>query len=61
MKSIEQWSRVVAMEDINGGLHLRNLKFFEARTEEEAGNFLFVGNLHRITSETPMNQVFSKD
>lgn len=30
---------------------------YEAVSEEEALNLLFLGNMNRVTSDTPMNQV----
>ena len=32
-------------------------RVYEANSEEEALNLLFLGNMNRVTSETPMNQV----
>jgi kinesin family protein 6/9 len=45
------------MNDRDGDLHLKNLRVYEAKTEQEALNLLFLGNVNRVTSETPMNQV----
>jgi kinesin family protein 6/9 len=42
------------MDDEDGEMHLRNLKLYEATSEEDALNLLFLGNWNRITSETPM-------
>ena len=48
---------VQLMNDRDGDLHLRNLRVYEAKTEQEALNLLFLGNINRVTSETPMNLV----
>lgn len=32
-------------------------RVYEAISEEEALNLLFLGNMNRVTSDTPMNQV----
>jgi hypothetical protein len=48
------------MNDREGDLHLRNLRVYEAKTEQEALNLLFLGNINRVTSETPMNQASSR-
>jgi kinesin family protein 6/9 len=45
------------MDDREGDLHLKNLRVYEATTEQEALNLLFLGNVNRVTSETPMNLV----
>jgi kinesin family protein 6/9 len=42
------------MDDEDGEMHLRHLKLYEAASEEDALNLLFMGNWNRITSETPM-------
>jgi len=42
------------MDDEDGEMNLRNLKLYEATSEEDALNLLFLGNWHRITSSTPM-------
>lgn len=47
-------------DDDAGDMHLINLKVFEAKTEEDALNLLFLGNMNRITSSTPMNEASSR-
>lgn len=59
-KPLEEWTRIQLMDDRNGALHLRNLRVYEARTEEDALNLLFLGNVNRVTSETPANQASSR-
>ncbi|KAE9046166.1 hypothetical protein PR002_g1814 [Phytophthora rubi] len=48
------------MDDDEGDMHFRNLGVFEAVSEEEALNLLFLGNMNRVTSDTPMNQASSR-
>ncbi|KAF4324405.1 hypothetical protein G195_002219 [Phytophthora kernoviae 00238/432] len=56
-RPIEEWTKVLLMDDDEGDMHFRNLGVFEAISEEEALNLLFLGNMNRVTSDTPMNQV----
>ncbi|KAG7401373.1 hypothetical protein PHYBOEH_001789 [Phytophthora boehmeriae] len=55
-RPIEEWTKVLLMDDDEGDMHFRNLGVFEAVSEEEALNLLFLGNMNRVTSDTPMNQ-----
>lgn len=48
------------LEDENGNTHLRNLSMHRANNEEEALNFLFVGDTNRAVSETAMNLTSSR-
>ncbi|KAF4037561.1 Kinesin motor domain [Phytophthora infestans] len=57
---IEEWTKVHLMDDDEGDMHFRNLGVFEAVSEEEALNLLFLGNMNRVTSDTPMNQASSR-
>ncbi|KAF4128503.1 Kinesin motor domain [Phytophthora infestans] len=57
---IEEWTKVHLMNDDEGDMHFRNLGVFEAVSEEEALNLLFLGNMNRVTSDTPMNQASSR-
>ncbi|KAG7377197.1 hypothetical protein PHYPSEUDO_012030 [Phytophthora pseudosyringae] len=57
---IEEWTKVLLMDDDEGDMHFRNLGVFEAVSEEEALNLLFLGNMNRVTSDTPMNQASSR-
>ena len=59
-KSIEHWSKISLQNDKYGDLHLMNLRVFEARSEEEALELLFIGNDSRVSAETPMNQASSR-
>jgi len=53
--SLSSWHcKVLMMDDEDGEMHLRHLKLYEAASEEDALNLLFMGNWNRITSETPM-------
>lgn len=56
-KPLEEWTKVQLMDDDVGAMHVINLQVYEAATEEEALNLLFLGNMNRVTSATPMNQV----
>lgn len=56
-RPIEQWARLQLMEDEMGAMRLVNLRAHEVRSEEEALNLLFLGNLSRATSATAMNMV----
>ncbi|ETP00585.1 hypothetical protein F441_22016 [Phytophthora nicotianae CJ01A1] len=59
-RPIEDWTKVLLMDDDEGDMHFRNLGVFEAVSEEEALNLLFLGNMNRVTSDTPMNQASSR-
>ena len=59
-KPLEEWAEVQLLEDGYGDVHPRNLSVFEAKTEEEALSLFFVGNLARITAQTPLNDASSR-
>ncbi|TYZ64400.1 hypothetical protein PybrP1_012363 [[Pythium] brassicae (nom. inval.)] len=59
-RPIEEWTKVLLMDDDEGEMHFRNLGVYEAISEEEALNLLFLGNMNRVTSDTPMNQASSR-
>jgi kinesin family protein 6/9 len=46
-------------EGADGDLHI-GLRSFSAKTEQDALNLLFLGNVHRQTAETPMNHASSR-
>lgn len=56
-RPMEQWTTVKLQHNGRGGLELRGLQVFEAPTEQDALNLLFLGNMHRMTAETLMNRV----
>ncbi|CAK4693929.1 unnamed protein product [Aphanomyces euteiches] len=58
-KSIDEWAKLPLQltDDLTDDAHLRNLGMYEANSEEEALNLLFLGNATRVTSDTPMNMV----
>lgn len=56
-KSLEELPKVVMLEDEHGNFHLKNLSMHPAETEEEALNWLFMGDTNRAIAETPMNMV----
>eukprot|EP00936_MAST-01D_sp_MAST-1D-sp1_P000941 g941.t1 len=59
-KPLEQWTRIQVLNDECGALHMRQLRVYEACTEEDALSLLFLGNVNRITSDTAMNQASSR-
>ncbi|GAB5030707.1 kif6 type kinesin-like protein [Nannochloropsis oceanica] len=59
-KPLEGWTKIQMMDDEDGEMNLRNLKLYEATSEEDALNLLFLGNWHRITSSTPMNEASTR-
>lgn len=58
-KSLEDLPKVVMLEDEHGNFHLKNLSMHPAETEEDALNWLFMGDTNRAIAETPMNMVRS--
>lgn len=59
-KALEDLPRVGLQEDDEGNIHLRNLSYHRAATEEEALNLLFLGDTNRAITETPMNMASSR-
>ncbi|ETW08438.1 hypothetical protein, variant [Aphanomyces invadans] len=62
-KPIEAWTRLqvqLSDDDEDANAQFRKLGVYEAKSEEEALNLLFLGNAHRITSDTPMNMASSR-
>ncbi|OQR99085.1 kinesin-like protein [Achlya hypogyna] len=61
-KPIEEWTKIHLQlsDDDDDDVHFRNLGVYEANSEEDALNLLFLGNVNRVTSETPMNQASSR-
>eukprot|EP00946_MAST-07B_sp_MAST-7B-sp1_P001488 g1488.t1 len=57
---IEEWKRVHVMQNGHGEVQMQGLGVYETETERDAMNLLFTGNIHRMTSETPMNQASSR-
>eukprot|EP00743_Colponemidia_sp_Colp-15_P006180 GILK01006645.1.p1 GENE.GILK01006645.1~~GILK01006645.1.p1 ORF type:complete len:627 (+),score=116.77 GILK01006645.1:176-1882(+) len=57
---LDQWPKVTLFEDDFGNLHLRNLSIHQITCEEEGLDLLFLGNVNRMVSETPMNQASSR-
>eukprot|EP00941_MAST-03F_sp_MAST-3F-sp1_P000557 g557.t1 len=51
----ESLKRVVVVEDGDGAIHLRNLSMHLVTREEDALNFLFLGDTNRAVNETAMN------
>jgi kinesin family protein 6/9 len=50
----------VQLRERNGEFHLSNLSMHLANNEEEALNYLFLGDTNRRVAETPMNDVSSR-
>ncbi|KAG9416222.1 hypothetical protein AC1031_000619 [Aphanomyces cochlioides] len=61
-KSIDEWTKLPLQlsDDLADDAHFRNLGMYEANSEEEALNLLFLGNATRVTSDTPMNMASSR-
>ncbi|CAM9288030.1 unnamed protein product [Laminaria digitata] len=59
-KKLEDLPKVALMEDEGGNIHLRNLSVYLAANEEEALNYLFLGDTNRAISETAMNKASSR-
>jgi len=59
-KALEDLPRVTMMEDEDGNCHLRNLTMHRTNSEEDALNFLFIGDTNRAIAETPMNMASSR-
>ena len=59
-KPMERWKKLTMLEDDDGELHLRGLTAYDIESDEEALNLLFLGNVNRVTSETPMNKASSR-
>ncbi|CAM9857781.1 unnamed protein product [Chrysoparadoxa australica] len=56
----EDIKQVALLEDEEGNIHLRNLSMYLVATEEEALNYLFIGDTNRAISETAMNKASSR-
>lgn len=59
-KSLEDLPKVALLEDDRGTVHTRNLQLHPARTEEDALNLLFIGDVNRMIAETPANMASSR-
>ncbi|OQR99311.1 kinesin [Thraustotheca clavata] len=59
---IDQWTKIHLQlsDDDEDDVHFRNLGVYEANSEEDALNLLFLGNVNRVTSDTPMNMASSR-
>nr|XP_020464386.1 kinesin-like protein KIF6 isoform X2 [Monopterus albus] len=57
---LEDLQKVMIMEDPDQNIHLRNLSLQQTANEEEALNFLFLGDTNRMIAETPMNQASTR-
>ena len=59
-KALEDLPKVGLQEGDDGNVHLRNLSYHRAASEEEALNLLFLGDTNRAITETPMNMASSR-
>jgi len=41
---LEDWRKIMFMEDVNGNIHLKNLSVNECLTEQDGIDFLMMGN-----------------
>ncbi|XP_028398655.1 kinesin-like protein KIF6 isoform X2 [Dendronephthya gigantea] len=57
---LEDLPKIALMEDNDGNIHLKNLSLHQANNEEEALNWLFLGDTNRMIAETPMNQASTR-
>ncbi|XP_044749830.1 kinesin-like protein KIF6 [Coccinella septempunctata] len=57
---LEEFPRVILLEDGKGKAHLRNLSVHAVSTEKEAMRLLFLGDTNRTIAETPMNDYSSR-
>jgi kinesin family protein 6/9 len=58
--ALEDLPKVGLQEGDDGNVHLRNLSYHRAASEEEALNLLFLGDTNRAITETPMNMASSR-
>ncbi|XP_011403132.1 PREDICTED: kinesin-like protein KIF6 [Amphimedon queenslandica] len=57
---LEDLPRVALFEGSNGEIHLKNLSMHSVTSEEEALNWLFLGDTNRMIAETPMNMASTR-
>ncbi|XP_071495636.1 kinesin-like protein KIF6 [Diadema antillarum] len=57
---LEDLPKVSLMEDSDGNIHMKNIMTHQASSEEEALNWLFLGDTNRMIAETPMNQASTR-
>ncbi len=57
---LDDMPKVTMLEDEDGNYHFRNLSVNPVNSEEDALNFLFVGDANRAIGETEMNQSSSR-
>lgn len=54
-KQLEDLPKTQPREGANGELQLNNLQSFTCQTEEDALNYLFIGDMNRVVCKTPKN------
>lgn len=57
---LEDLPKIALMEDNDGNIQLKNLSLHQSNNEEEALNWLFLGDTNRMIAETPMNQASTR-
>ncbi|XP_030854411.1 kinesin-like protein KIF6 [Strongylocentrotus purpuratus] len=57
---LEDLPKVTLMEDSDGNTQMKNIMTHQASNEEEALNWLFLGDTNRMIAETPMNQASTR-
>eukprot|EP00731_Ephydatia_muelleri_P027714 Em0019g587a len=57
---LEDLPRATMFEDGEGNVHLKNLSLHSVNSEEEALNWLFMGDTNRMIAETPMNMASTR-
>lgn len=57
---LEDLPRATLFEDGEGSIHLKNLSLHPVTSEEEALNWLFMGDTNRMIAETPMNMASTR-
>jgi len=58
--SLENWNKVMLMEDDYGNIHLKNLSVHQCYSEQDGIDLLMMGNFIRQVSSTPLNQSLSR-
>jgi len=60
VSKLEDMPKVIMREDEDGNLNFKNLSVNSVANEEEALNYLFLGDTNRAIGETDMNQASSR-
>eukprot|EP00834_Sanchytrium_tribonematis_P003334 NODE_126_length_17250_cov_2.558743.p1 type:complete len:632 gc:universal NODE_126_length_17250_cov_2.558743:2564-4459(+) len=57
---LEELKRVNILEDEAGNFHLKNLRIMPSNSEDDAMNFLYLGDTNKMMAETPSNPQSSR-